>query len=140
MAHHPVDIYVGKKLRETRILRGLSQEELGRACGVTFQQIQKYERAQNRISASRLFEFGRILNVGPTSFFENIDSYIQGELGTLIAHEPEEAFEHEPQKSKEILTLIRSYTQIQDPYVRQRIYSLVKAIAGESTEEDTTAA
>ena len=137
MAHHPVDIYVGKKLREIRIMRGLSQEELGSACGVTFQQIQKYERAQNRISASRMYEFGKVLNTSPTTFFEHIEDSISGTPGDFSANESEGAYQHEPQKSKEILTLIRAYSQIGDQVVRQRIYSLVKAIAGDKNEDDS---
>ena len=65
---NPVDIHVGSRVRLRRTLLGLSQEKLGEAVGLTFQQIQKYERGANRIGASRLFEFSRILDV-PVSFF-----------------------------------------------------------------------
>jgi len=71
--YHPVDVYVGNKIRETRWLAGLSQTALGMALGLSFQQIQKYEKGANRVSASKLYEIGQVLKVGPAYFFEGYD-------------------------------------------------------------------
>lgn len=73
---HPVDIHVGKRLQQIRKLRGLSQQDLGQkiTTPVTFQQLQKYERGQNRLSASKLWEFGEVLEVPPAYFFEGLDN------------------------------------------------------------------
>src|SRR5580658_9157585 len=70
MLSHPVDVHVGKQLRMQRIVMGLSQEALAKAVGITFQQVQKYERGINRMSASRLFDFGKVLGVPVSYFFE----------------------------------------------------------------------
>ena len=72
---HPVDVYVGRRLRERRVLMGLSQERLADGVGLTFQQIHKYERGANRISASKLWEFSRILGVPVEWFFEGAAGY-----------------------------------------------------------------
>lgn len=71
----PVDIHVGRRLHDRRILMGLSQEQLGESVGVTFQQIQKYERGANRVSASRLWEFSRIMGVPVSWFFDEFDGH-----------------------------------------------------------------
>ena len=70
---HPVDIHVGKKLKQLRVLRGMTQTEVAQGLGISFQQVQKYELGRNRISASKLFEISRILNVAPSSFFEGLE-------------------------------------------------------------------
>ena len=71
---NPIDIHVGKRLRRRRTMLGMSQTVLGNAIGVTFQQVQKYERAANRISASRLFEISEALNVPVSFFFDDLKS------------------------------------------------------------------
>ena len=79
---NPVDIHVGSRVRLRRTLLGLSQEKLGEAVGLTFQQIQKYERGANRIGASRLFEFSRILDVPVSFFFDDMNERAKaGEIG-----------------------------------------------------------
>jgi len=76
---HPVDIHVGQRLRTRRRLAGFSQSELAAASAITFQQVQKYERGSNRISASRLVEFSRTLKVHPAYFFDGLAEIDQGE-------------------------------------------------------------
>ncbi len=71
MSKHPVDLYVGKRLKIARMKYGLSQEELGQKVGITFQQIQKYEKGDNRIAASRLYELARLLDCDANYFFED---------------------------------------------------------------------
>src|SRR5512134_3751494 len=89
---NPVDIHVGSRVRLRRTLLGLSQEKLGEAVGLTFQQIQKYERGANRIGASRLFEFSRILDVPVSFFFDDMDDrarVAQGDEVLGLADQPQ---------------------------------------------------
>ena len=71
---NPVDVHVGNRMRQRRTLLGMSQEKLGEALGLTFQQVQKYERGMNRVSASRLFDLSRVLDVPIAYFFEEMPS------------------------------------------------------------------
>jgi transcriptional regulator with XRE-family HTH domain len=70
---HPVDIHVGKKLKQLRVLRGMTQTEVAQGLNISFQQVQKYELGRNRISASKLFEISRILGVSPSYFFDGLE-------------------------------------------------------------------
>lgn len=71
---HPVDIFVGQKIRETRLLRGLTQSDVAQKLGLSFQQLQKYETGYNRVSASKMFDIAKLLDVTPAYFFEGYDS------------------------------------------------------------------
>ncbi|MBY0355932.1 MAG: helix-turn-helix domain-containing protein [Rickettsiales bacterium] len=136
---HPVDIYVGKRLRMRRTMLGMSQEALGRAIGVTFQQIQKYERGVNRMGSSRLFDFARILNVPVAFYFEGYEDEQQekSEAAAMSAAYPglndgaDQDFEHERLTSRETLELMRAYHRISDNKTRKRIAELIKTMAGE---------
>ena len=77
---HPVDVHVGRQVRFARLKAGQSQTQLGRALGITFQQVQKYEKGSNRISASRLFEIAKALHVDVRDFFNGTEA---GEEGSL---------------------------------------------------------
>lgn len=136
MAPHPVDIHVGRRLRSRRTILGMSQEEIGEAVGVTFQQIQKYERGLNRIGSSRLYEFACILGVGVSYFFEDYQSLSSSQkvYGTALQEE-EKTFEYENLNNKEILNLVRSYYGIPDPAVRKKILSLIKSLSEEGGED-----
>ena len=124
-----------------RTLLGLSQEKLGEALGLTFQQVQKYERGANRISASRLFQIGRVLDV-PISFFydEMPDEVLRDAQGVMRpgGAEPADQFEHDPLAKRETLELVRAYYRISDPRVRRRIFELVKAVARIESDDDTS--
>jgi transcriptional regulator with XRE-family HTH domain len=127
---HPVDIYVGKRLRMRRTIMGLSQEALGTATGITFQQIQKYERGINRVGSSRLYAFSRLLDVGVAYFFEGYEgegSNLAAGAGLAEGGVPD--FEHEQLASRETLEMMRSYYRIENPAVRKRVFDLVKAMA-----------
>lgn len=126
MEPHPVDVHVGKRLRSRRTILGMSQEEIGDAVGITFQQVQKYERGLNRIGSSRLYEFACLLGVSVSYFFEDFQ-----EEPTKIETLAEEggAFEYEQFNNKEVLTLVRSYYAIKDMKVRKKILSLVKTLS-----------
>jgi transcriptional regulator with XRE-family HTH domain len=123
---HPVDIYVGGRVRERRQHLGLSQEKLGEAIGLTFQQVQKYERGANRIGASRLYELSRVLDVPVGFFFDGIKHEIAGQMG--LGEAPAAAFSA-PTLDRENLELVRLYQRISDTAVRRRIFDLAKAIA-----------
>lgn len=130
---HPADIYVGKRLRLRRTLLGLSQEAIGDAIGVTFQQIQKYERGINRMGSSRLYEFAKILNIPVSYFFEEFEEE-QGKTGSKyvspgMAENNGTKFEHEQLSSRETLELMRAYYRITDPSVRKRVFELIKSLA-----------
>ncbi|QJE72164.1 helix-turn-helix transcriptional regulator [Aerophototrophica crusticola] len=130
---NPIDIHVGQRLRLRRTLLGLSQETLGEAVGITFQQLQKYERGANRISASRLFNLSQVLGVPVTFFFEDLPA--QGpDLSNGV---PSETQEFESMARRETLELVRAYYRIPEEPVRRRAFELIKALAGDVEEDDS---
>ncbi len=135
---HPVDVHVGGRVRLRRVFLGYSQEKLANALGLTFQQIQKYERGANRISASKLYELSRILSVPVTYFFEGVES--EGESGSAggqeagataasTIHSSDPDFTNQ----RETLQLISSYYRIPDAKVRAEVLSLLKTL-GRTTD------
>lgn len=131
---NPIDVHVGSRVRLRRTLLGMSQEKLGEALGLTFQQVQKYERGANRVGASRLFDLSRVLDVPVSFFFDDMPEEFKAQSPALIAGvtELEEAptsFEHDPLTKRETLELVRAYYRITDPAVRKRVYELAKALA-----------
>lgn len=122
-----------------RTLLGMSQEKLGDALGLTFQQVQKYERGANRVGASRLFEISRVLDVPVSFFFEEMPA----ETASLASSAPGgrgdgeeiEEFERDPLAKRETLELVRAYYRIADPRVRKRVFELTKAVAT-GTDDD----
>lgn len=142
MGAHQVDIHVGKQLRFRRKLLGLNQEELGRAVGVTFQQVQKYERGINRIGSSRLYEFANALGVPVGYFFEGIDEVAPAEPSSNIipidSRQLENLLGKDHEKmldNKETLALVRSYYRIADPALRAKILGLIKSMQSLQLEE-----
>jgi transcriptional regulator with XRE-family HTH domain len=137
---HPVDEYVGKRVRLRRILMGMSQEALGLAVGVTFQQVQKYERGINRIGCSRLYQFSQRLGTPISFFFDGFDNdngsdieYPKAPASQLlrVAESAMPAFEYEQMSSRETLEMMRAFNRISDPQVRKRVFDLVRALADE---------
>jgi transcriptional regulator with XRE-family HTH domain len=136
---NPIDVHVGKRLRLRRTLLGMSQERLGELLGLTFQQVQKYERGVNRIGSSRLFELGQILDVPISFFFDDLPETVTGAGGAVGGYttpglaEERAAFDHEddalPLDKRETLELVRAYYRIGDPAVRKRLFELAKALA-----------
>ena len=138
---NPVDVHVGGRIRLRRTLLGLSQEKLGNAVGLTFQQIQKYERGANRVGASRLYQFSNVLDVPESFFYDDMATEIRsGQPG--LSEGERELFDQEHFGRRETLELVRAYYAIADPAVRKRIYELTKAVArmdnpaGISKDED----
>ena len=136
---NPVDIHVGNRLRLRRTLLGLSQEKLGAAVGLTFQQIQKYERGANRIGASRVYEFSRILDVPVAYFFEEMSDELkthEGRFKAGLRDRDQEGIERDPLIKRETLELVRAYYRIKSPKVRKRVFELTKSLAGIPVDGD----
>jgi transcriptional regulator with XRE-family HTH domain len=125
------DPHVGNRMRLRRMLIGMSQERLGELLGLTFQQIQKYEKGVNRIGAGRLFDISRILGVPIEYFFEGADSRLAGPRGFSENETPPVL---ELLSSGEGLQLGVAYMRIKDPKVRKRVLDLVKSIAAGEEE------
>ena len=127
---NPIDKHVGSRVRMRRMLLGLSQEKLGEALGVTFQQVQKYEKGMNRIGASRLQDIAKILDAPPSFFFEGAPTqaaaaapqggFSEGQSATFVV---------DFLSTVEGLQLNKAFAAIKDPKVRRRIVDLVVAIA-----------
>lgn len=129
---HPVDVHVGSRLRIRRTLLGISQDRLGSALGITFQQVQKYERGTNRISASKLFDFARVLEV-PISYFFDEFAEPGATPGKGVA-ERQLTFGDDLLSNRETLELVRAYFRIDDPAVRRRLLDLIRALAADGPD------
>jgi transcriptional regulator with XRE-family HTH domain len=129
---NPIDKHVGSRVRMRRIMLGLSQERLGEALGLTFQQVQKYEKGTNRIGASRLQQIAHILQVPVAFFFEDAPREHGRQDETRDV--PSTSYVSEFLASSEGLSLSRAFMRIQEPKLRRRIVDLVEAIAGERKE------
>lgn len=129
---NPVDVHVGTRIRLRRTLMGLSQEKLGELVGLTFQQIQKYEKGANRVGASRLYQFAKVLEVPPSFFFDDMPEDVSGgPLGSGLGEPDPEPYETaDPMTKRETLELVRAYYKIDDALVRRRLFELVKAAGG----------
>lgn len=128
---HPLNQKVGAKVRERRILLGMSQRQLADAIGLTFQQVQKYENGTNRIDAARLAALSQALNVPPQWFFHDL-----GDTDTVKAPNlPVEIDETDELARRETLTLIRAFNRIKDAEKRERLIELVQAVGDAEAEE-----
>ena len=131
----PIDVHVGSRIRLRRTLLGMSQERLGEALGLTFQQVQKYERGVNRVGASRLFDLSRVLDVPISFFFDDMPEALTGVpanptrsrvLGGFS--DTQEGFNDDSMNKRETLELVRAYYRITEPAVRKRVFDLIKAL------------
>lgn len=129
---NPIDIHVGKRVRLRRTLLGLSQEKLGEGLGLTFQQIQKYERGTNRIGSSRLYHLSQLLNVPVAYFFDELHpelSEVGAPASASVEASTRGSAEADQLSHRETLELVRAYYRIENPQVRKRIFELVKTLA-----------
>jgi transcriptional regulator with XRE-family HTH domain len=130
---NPIDVHVGARVRLRRTLLGLSQEKLGDAIGLTFQQVQKYERGANRIGASRLFDLSRVLDVPIAYFYEAMDDDVREQSpGQLYARNEEPAAydgDSDPLARREAIQLIRNFYQIKDENARRGLFDLANSLA-----------
>lgn len=126
---NPVDAHVGSRVRLRRMLLGMSQERLGESMGLTFQQVQKYEKGVNRIGASRLFQISKILDIPVQFFFEEAPHIGDGSPARGMAEADSETFILEFLNSREGLELNRAFVKISDPKVRKSVVDLVRALS-----------
>ncbi len=127
----PVDVHVGARVRQRRTLLGMTQTMLADGLDLTFQQVQKYERGANRISAGRLYDLSRVLDVPIEYFFDDMPPEVaasslaikgRGKAKKLLRYEPN------PMGTRDTLELARAYYKIEDATDRKRVYELIKAL------------
>ncbi len=142
----PIDMHVGSRIRLRRTLMGMSQERLGEALGLTFQQVQKYERGVNRVGASRLFDLSRVLDVPISFFFDDMPEPLAGGFAPGLASgmggrraygfaDGQDSFgapADDTLSRRETLELVRAYYRITDPAVRKRVFELIKSLVPET--------
>ena len=124
---HPVDVHVGGRVRLRRTLLGMSQTDLGKALGVTFQQIQKYESGKNRIAASRLFQLSHVLDVPLSYFFDDMPPLEEADASGMSGG-VQESSAPDLMVKRETLELVRAYYRIRDPKVRDALRYMAKAM------------
>jgi transcriptional regulator with XRE-family HTH domain len=135
----PIDVHVGSRIRLRRTLLGMSQERLGEALGLTFQQVQKYERGVNRVGASRLFDLSRVLDVPISFFFDDMPESLASTYGSHIGRrttgfsDSQDGFADDALNRRETLELVRAYYRITDPAVRKRVFDLIKSMGPSDT-------
>ncbi len=116
---HPIDVYVGARVRQRRVLLGMNQTKLGDALGMSFQQVQKYENGKNRISASKLFKLSQVLDVSIEYFFDDMPPVVAA--SSMI--------------TQETLKLVRAYYEIEDAKIRKHVYELTKTLAASAGKD-----
>ena len=141
MALHPnpVDIHVGKRVRLRRTLLGISQEKLGKAINLTFQQVQKYERGTNRIGSSRLYQLSQVLDIPVSYFFDDLPIEITAKKSSGLGDVKVASFQGDPLVKRETLELVRAYYRITDPRVRRQVFELIKAVAKPALRDKSSA-
>ena len=141
---NPVDVHVGSRVRFRRLYLGMSQSKLARELGLTFQQIQKYERGLNRISASRLYDLTRVLDVPVSFFFDDMPEELSRDKSARGLDRGTGALDQnsltDPMSHRATVDLVRAYYRIPDPVLRKRIYEITKALAaGAESPSDVSA-
>ena len=138
-AYNPIDVHVGARLRARRTLLGLTQMALGDAMGMTFQQLQKYEKGSNRISASRLYDVSKLMDVDIGYFFDEMGQAIESESPAQLSRQKSKRSPRKPPKSedplhrRETLELVRAYYRITDPKIRGHVRKLIQTTASASS-------
>ncbi|MBE6467902.1 MAG: helix-turn-helix domain-containing protein [Alphaproteobacteria bacterium] len=133
---NPVDVHVGNRIKIRRNLMGFSQEKLAGLLGLTFQQVQKYEKGLNRVSASRLWDFSVVLNTPVAFFFEDMDKEVAKQSprmfrtgDALELNEESEMFNDDPMTKKETLELVNAYYKIGSRQTAKRIFDLIMTVS-----------
>ena len=136
----PIDVSIGSRLRQQRLSMGLSQPALAKTLGVTFQQIQKYERGSNRIVASRLFRLSQVLKVPGQYFFQDLEGTKPAQSAGERRIESDDPTSPErvldPVTRRDTLRLVRDYNKIGDAGIRRQICALVKSIGDRDCEPE----
>ena len=129
---NPIDVHVGSRVRLRRMLMGMSQEKLGEHLGLTFQQIQKYEKGINRIGASRLFDLSQVLAVPVQYFYEELPAGVAESSAAGFGERPPENYTVEFLGSREDLELNKAFARIGDIRIRRAIVELIRSLASEN--------
>ncbi len=132
--NNAIDMHVGKRIRLRRTLLGMSQEQLGSELDITFQQVQKYERGANRVSASRLWDISQILDSPINYFFDDMSENTMRSSPRRVSRGADDVDlsdeqTKDPMARRETLELVRTYYSIKTPLVRKRVSDMVKSIA-----------
>lgn len=145
---NPVDVHVGKRIRLRRTILHITQQQMADMLGLTFQQVQKYEKGMNRVGASRLWDISRVLEVPMGFFFEDMDADVASQSPRMInalpdilqVSERQFSFDEDPMKKEETLELIRAYYKITNRAIAKQMFdlmvSLSKSTAGLSRMDD----
>ena len=142
---NPIDVHVGNRMRLRRTLLGLSQEKLATMLGLTFQQVQKYERGTNRVGASRLWDIANALSVSINFFYEDMDKEVAlqsprvfstPESSILHMEEENSEIDFDPMKRQETLELVKAYYRITNRRVAKHLFDLMTALSKTPTKED----
>jgi transcriptional regulator with XRE-family HTH domain len=131
---HPVDVHVGARVRLRRTLLGMNQTKLGEELGMSFQQVQKYENAKNRISASRLYDLSRVFDVPIEHFFEDMPPEVAASSPATKGRgrmKKPPSYEPNPMAKRETLELVRAYYNIEDTDVRKRLRELTRVLGAD---------
>ncbi len=134
---NPVDVHVGARVRMRRTLLGMSQTTLGEAIGLTFQQMQKYEKGTNRISAGRLYALSGTLDVPVEYFFDDMPTAVAASSPTLgggRAKKPP-SYEPDPMATRETLELVRAYYKVEDAEIRKRLFEMTKTLGAAESKD-----
>jgi transcriptional regulator with XRE-family HTH domain len=123
----PVDVHIAQKLRQFRLAAAMTQEQLGDLTGVTFQQIQKYEKAKNRVSASKLFEFSQLLDKPMSAFFAGLKA--DRDYYNYDFKSDSKQMKSTVEFNKEILPLVKAFNRIDDPQAKKHLVALATSIA-----------
>ena len=139
-APNPIDVHVGSQLKLRRILLGLSQERLADELGITFQQVQKYEKGLNRIGASRLWDLAQVLGVSVAYFYENLDENTRNKSprkisNHLILSDNIKEFDMGILLNKDIRDLVNAYLQISDPKLAKNVLTLIMSMVPQKSEQ-----
>ena len=133
----PVNVHVGARLRVRRTLLGMTQTKLSDALGVTFQQVQQYERGTSRISASRLFDLSRVLDVPIQYFFDDMPTVVAASSPAQGGGKAKKPPNHEPDPmaEREKLEFVRAYYKISDPEIRKHLFAIIKTLGADASED-----
>lgn len=136
-APNPVDVHVGKRIRLRRTILHITQQQMAEMLGLTFQQVQKYEKGMNRVGASRLWDISRVLEVPMGFFFEDMDDVVAAQSPRMLNIAPDSmyvsekhlSFDEDPMKRAETLELIRAYYKITNRAIAKQMFDLMIALS-----------
>lgn len=143
-APNPIDVHVGNRIRLRRTLLGYSQQFMAKQLGLTFQQVQKYEKGCNRVGASRLWDISKVLNVSMDFFFEDMDKYVESQSpmmqnmsegkSCLTLNEDVEEITLDPMKKRETMELVRAYYKITNRALAKQLFELMVSLSKTSSK------